>query len=845
MLLPAMRRLLVLAILILSASTLHAQVTALSCNAIDVQSAINSATAGQTVTIPSGSCTWTGTSAVVLAKAITLNGAGTIATQGAGAGAPVITLSSASAVFHVTKQTTGPTFIQNIVFAVANNKFTPHATLADGPWPNGQPIVFNHVTLQLNAGDFMSIGTPGGVIFANGIVHGTIVGDTLTAMFATGVNVSWTTADSLGARDTTGWMNIYIETNLGDGGANFTDCSDNCRMVVRNNIGHDGATVNSHGADTSPAGMRQFEIYNNNLTLPDKSCPGGAGTSPSNINQWIWIRGGSGVIYNNAMEPLVTACWGTKPNVKLADRGAEDARLGLTCAQTTYPTLHQIGQNNNGTGDFTDPIWFWGNTTLDATRKPNGVFFDIFDGWMFGNPCLFNWNTFFQWGRDGQNTSLTLPIVNPPNGGDQEGQGGTPKPGYTAFTYPHPLVSGQAVVPPSAPTTLTSSVSGSTVSLSWTASAGTPVPNGYTLYRGTVHNGPYAVVKSGLTTTSTTDTPANGAYFYVVTAFVGGIISGITGNGTTATVACTATCSFPLNTTVIIAGDSQAAFNGTFISTGQVTSNTFTFASTTSASGTGGGVWKSGAESARSNEVQATVPAALTVSFAPTSLTFASRTVGTSSPSQIVTVTNTSSSGSTVTFASVTFGGVNPGDFARSTTCTTLTTPGQQCTATVIFTPSAAGTRSALLTFVDNATGSPQTILVSGTGVSTTPGISLNPTSLDFGQQTLSTTSTARSIIVTNTGSGTLTISSVVASGDFAATTVPVTNCGGSLASLATCSVNVTFTPTATGGRIGSLTITDNAAGSPHVAGLTGTGITTKCAMSGNVTLSGIANVCQ
>jgi hypothetical protein len=57
--------------------------------------------------------------------------------------------------------------------------------------------------------------------------------------------------------------------------------------------------------------------------------------------------------------------------------------------------------------------------------------------------------------------------------------------------------------------------------------------------------------------------------------------------------------------------------------------------------------------------------------------------------------------------------------------------------------------------------------------------------------------------------------------------------------------VNVTFTPTATGGRSGSLTITDNAAGSPHVAGLTGTGITTKCAMSGNVTLSGVATVCQ
>jgi hypothetical protein len=109
----------------------------------------------------------------------------------------------------------------------------------------------------------------------------------------------------------------------------------------------------------------------------------------------------------------------------------------------------------------------------------------------------------------------------------------------------------------------------------------------------------------------------------------------------------------------------------------------------------------------------------------------------------------------------------------------------------------------------------------------------------------LSTTSTTRSIILTNTGSGTLTITSVVASGDFAVVTVPVTDCGTTLASLATCSLNVTFTPTATGGRTGAITVTDNATGSPHVASLSGVGITTKCQVTGLVTLSGTAGVCQ
>ena len=859
MLLAAMRRLLVLAILILTASTLRAQVTASSCSSTDVQTAINAATAGQTVNVPAcagGLITW-GLNSVTIAKAITLNGAGQGVTN--------ITLNAISSV-NITKQTTGPTRIQNISFTGTNNNTFPHFIHIGGPWPNGQPVIFQNVTFNAFSGSMVGAQTPGGVIFSHIHFIGQWDND-LIAMKDTGTT-SWTTADTFGTRDTTGFANFYIEDSDFIGGSNgVTDCDDSCRMVVRHNTfginGQDSGGINSHGDDSSPEGMRQFEIYSNSFNFPDKTCPGGSSTSLSNINQWMWIRGASGMIWGNNIQHLQSTCWGTKAAIKLSNRGIEDDRPGgIPCSAVTYPTRHQIGQNNNGSADFTDPINVWANTSIDIiSGQPNVILsagfvpfvgtianpcFSVYQSLGYGSTDADQWSHFFQFPRDAVNTTLGTNLCNNTSEGcTVEGAGGTPKAGYAPFPYPHPLVSGQSVVPPSPPTTLTSSVSGSTVSLSWTASAGSPVPNGYTLYRGTVHNGPYAVVKSGLTSTATTDAPANGTYFYVVSAFVGGIISGITGNGTTATVTCVSTCTFPTNTTVIIAGDSQAAFNGTFLSTGQPTSNTFTFASATNSSGTSGGVWQSGGESAKSNEVQATVPSALTLSFAPTSLTFASRTVGSPSPSQIVTVTNTSGAGSTVTFASVTFAGTNPGDFARSTTCTTLTTPGQQCTATIIFTPSAAGARSALLTFVDNAAGSPQTIPVSGTGVSTAPGISLAPTSLDFGQQTLSTPSTARSIIVTNTGSGTLTISSVVASGDFSATTVPVTNCGGSLAPLATCSVNVVFTPTATGGRSGTLTITDNAAGSPHVAGLQGTGITTKCAMSGNITLSGAGAVCQ
>jgi hypothetical protein len=73
--------------------------------------------------------------------------------------------------------------------------------------------------------------------------------------------------------------------------------------------------------------------------------------------------------------------------------------------------------------------------------------------------------------------------------------------------------------------------------------------------------------------------------------------------------------------------------------------------------------------------------------------------------------------------------------------------------------------------------------------------------------------STAQSVTLSNTGNETLTITSIVPSGDF----TQMNNCGTSVAAGASCTINVTFTPTATGTRSGSLAITDNAPNSPQI----------------------------
>ena len=71
-----MKRLLAIFALLFAVGA-RAQVTAASCNTSDVQTAINTATEGQTVTIPSGTCTWT--------SGVTISGKG-IKVQGAGSG---------------------------------------------------------------------------------------------------------------------------------------------------------------------------------------------------------------------------------------------------------------------------------------------------------------------------------------------------------------------------------------------------------------------------------------------------------------------------------------------------------------------------------------------------------------------------------------------------------------------------------------------------------------------------------------------------------------------------------------------------------------------------------------
>jgi hypothetical protein len=98
--------------------------------------------------------------------------------------------------------------------------------------------------------------------------------------------------------------------------------------------------------------------------------------------------------------------------------------------------------------------------------------------------------------------------------------------------------------------------------------------------------------------------------------------------------------------------------------------------------------------------------------------------------------------------------------------------------------------------------------------------LSTNPSSLTFATQALNTTSAAQTVTVTNTGTAAASVSGVSVSGDFSQTNT----CGTSIGAGASCTVSVSFRPTAAGTRTGTLTITSNATNSPTTVGLSGTG---------------------
>ncbi len=199
------------------------------------------------------------------------------------------------------------------------------------------------------------------------------------------------------------------------------------------------------------------------------------------------------------------------------------------------------------------------------------------------------------------------------------------------------------------------------------------------------------------------------------------------------------------------------------------------------------------------------------VLFSPAVLSFLAQAPGTTSDPLSVMMTNFG--GSTLAISSV----ATEGEFAQTNNCGGGIAAGASCTINVTFKPSVLGTRTGRVVITDNAGDSPHVIGVNG--LASVAFINLTP-SLTFVNQAVGSTSAAQPVTVSNAGGTIVFVSSITASGDFSQTN----DCGTSIGPGATCTVTVNFTPTTTGTRAGTITIVDDATGSPRTVVLTGTG---------------------
>ena len=226
------------------------------------------------------------------------------------------------------------------------------------------------------------------------------------------------TASTMGANDTTGVNNFYVEDCDFHGESTVYDFSNYNRGVIRHCLFNNSSLV-SHGADTG-YGNRHYELYNNEF-IQNKSV--GAALP---LNWWFNIRGGTGVITDNIMPDMSSEDWGDKLSLNMQEQNTHRNAGHFPCwgAGTPgiqWPSPFGIGQSHDATSIITDPLYIWGNTP-----QPPRVGVQEY----VPNEC----------GPDADSASDYIQ-----EGRDYKFEA---KPGYAKYTYPHPIRSG---APPGAP----------------------------------------------------------------------------------------------------------------------------------------------------------------------------------------------------------------------------------------------------------------------------------------------------------------------------------------------------------------------------------------------------------
>jgi hypothetical protein len=391
----------------------------------DTQAAINAAVAGGTVQVPNGNFTWA--SGINCNKAIKIMGAsaGGVTINNNQTNGPLVSLTPAAG---------GSIEFCNFIFKdgpAQSNKSNQH-DLSVGNASGTRPVLVHDCTFTSNGSMLSQVlwSQNGGVIW-NCVFDANFSNDECIQL-KNPTTDTWRTPSTMGTADSNGTANTYIEDcTFQHSTIETVDCDDGSRAVIRHNTFNNGCIV-SHGQDTSPFGNRHWEIYNNTFifTTGTSSNPG-PNQFPLNLQGFMLMRGGTGIIANNTVPNITSTAWGDKGEIAFASFSITQTRC-----YSNYPIPRQVGQGwsggsgsysyaqepSDGSGYVTDPVYIWGNT----------------GGGNYGNPGTWDFTPdkcghgltsadVIRAGRDY--------IVN------------TAKPGYTPYAYPHPLRTGSPAAP--------------------------------------------------------------------------------------------------------------------------------------------------------------------------------------------------------------------------------------------------------------------------------------------------------------------------------------------------------------------------------------------------------------
>ena len=377
--------------LAVSAGAEAATVNAVNCSQSAVQAAVDWAVSGDTVSVPAGSCTWRTAVSIPSAKKITLkgNGVGSTVISMSPVGEVIVAAQSGSRITGFTFQG-GTVKVDGDGWRVDSCRFYNATAFQDGVLAFGEREARHPTGLV----DHCSFYNSRVLVFGWG-----------------GLMAHSLWAQPLGLGGVSGVVYVEDCTFVGTVHSNAIDANYGGRYVFRYNTVTD-TYVEAHSVQEDNRAARKWEIYNNRFIQ-------------SNREMWVpmFLRGGTGVVFNNT----ITGTWNTAGIALDNVRDCETRDVSRRCdgsspwdgnqaGQSGYPCRDQIGRSQDA--------FLW---TVSAPYPPQAL--DAAYAWNnkhgSGDVLFFlhnNCANHIQSGRDFHNN--------------------TAKPGYSPYTYPHPLAQG-------------------------------------------------------------------------------------------------------------------------------------------------------------------------------------------------------------------------------------------------------------------------------------------------------------------------------------------------------------------------------------------------------------------